>query len=89
MPYEFPCDSRGHVDVNALDNDSLLRYLYVRGLINVDYCLPRMVDYASPKKLLNNSMSRSSESGVRARGAQSLDSRVPGELALSSCSDLP
>jgi hypothetical protein len=89
MPYEFSCDSRGHVDVDALDNGTLLKYLHVRGLINVDYCLPRMVEYASLKKGLSNSVSSSSESGGRARGAQILDLRVPGELELSSCSDLP
>jgi hypothetical protein len=89
MPYEFSCDSRGHVHVDALDNGSLLQYLYVRGLINVDYCLPRMVAYASLEKVLSNSVSSSSESGVRRRGAQNPDLCVPGELALSSCSDLP
>jgi len=89
MPYEFSCDSSGHVHVDALDNGTLLKYLYVRGLINVDYCLPRMVDYASLKKGLSNSVSSSSESGVRARGAQILDLRLRGELELSSCSDLP
>jgi hypothetical protein len=89
MPYEFSCDSRGHVDVDALDKGSLLQYLYVRGLINLDYCLPRIVDSASRKKVLSNSVSSSSERGVRARGAQNLDLRVPGELVLSSCSDLP
>jgi hypothetical protein len=47
IPYEFPCDSRGQVDVDALDDGSLLQYLYVRGLLNIDYCLPRMVDDAS------------------------------------------
>jgi hypothetical protein len=88
MPYEFSCDSRGHVHVDALDNGTLLKYLYVRGLINVDYCMPRMVDYAAHRKGLSNSVSSSSESGVRARGAQDLDLHVPGELAPSSCSAL-
>jgi hypothetical protein len=43
MPYEFPCDPLGHVLSDAFDNDTLLQYLYVRGLIGLDYCMPRMV----------------------------------------------
>jgi hypothetical protein len=43
MPEEFPCDPRGHVDLDAYDNDTRMRYLYARALRGLDYSLPRMV----------------------------------------------
>lgn len=42
MPYEFPCDARGHVDLDAFDDDTRLRYLYARALIGLDYRIPRI-----------------------------------------------
>lgn len=43
MTYEFPCDSLGHVHADAFANDTLLQYLYVRGLVGVEYRMPRLV----------------------------------------------
>jgi hypothetical protein len=57
-PYEFPCDSQGRVHSDAFDDQTLLQYLYVRGLIGVDYCLPRMVVGESLMEGLRNSVMR-------------------------------
>ena len=43
VPYEFPCDRLGHVDLDSCDHPTRLQYLYVRALRGLDYSLPRMV----------------------------------------------
>lgn len=38
--YAFPCDARGHVDIDALGHKLRLNYLYVRTLIGRDFSMP-------------------------------------------------
>lgn len=42
LRYEFPCDARGCVDLDAFDNATRLRYLYARALIGRDFGIPRV-----------------------------------------------
>jgi hypothetical protein len=38
----FPCDVRGHVNIDQLAEDAKIAYLYARALIGRDYLLPRV-----------------------------------------------
>ena len=37
---DFPCDAMGHVDMDALGELGLTRYLYARAVIGREYALP-------------------------------------------------
>jgi hypothetical protein len=36
----FPCDARGHVDMDALSRSSLLNYLYARAVVGCEFSRP-------------------------------------------------
>jgi hypothetical protein len=36
----FPCDARGHVDMDQLGDSVLMKYLYARAVIGREYRLP-------------------------------------------------
>jgi hypothetical protein len=38
----FPCDARGHVDIDALSDKARLNYLFARAMVGRDYSLPRV-----------------------------------------------
>jgi len=38
----FPCDAKGHVDIDELPDRAKHNYLYARALIGRDYSLPRV-----------------------------------------------
>ncbi len=38
--YAFPCDARGHVDLDTMSDRLRNNYLYVRTLIGRDFSLP-------------------------------------------------
>lgn len=37
---DFPCDAMGHVDMDALGERVLTRYLYARAVIGCEFALP-------------------------------------------------
>ena len=38
--FAFPCDSMGHVDMNALSDRALQNYFYARTCIGREFCHP-------------------------------------------------
>jgi hypothetical protein len=36
----FPCDARGHVDIDALSERARMNYLFARALVGRDYSAP-------------------------------------------------
>jgi hypothetical protein len=40
LAYAFPCDAKGHVDLDALDERSRNDYLFARGLVGRTFAAP-------------------------------------------------
>ena len=40
--YAFPCDSKGHVDLDALSDNARNNYFYARALIGRELCPPEV-----------------------------------------------
>lgn len=40
--WTFPCDSEGHVDMNAMTERDRINYLFARALMGIDLDLPRI-----------------------------------------------
>jgi hypothetical protein len=40
--YAFPCDAAGHVDLDALGERALNRYLYARTVIGREFAMPKV-----------------------------------------------
>ncbi|CAG1019678.1 hypothetical protein BURC_04586 [Burkholderiaceae bacterium] len=38
--YAFPCDARGHVDIDSLSERARLNYLYARAMIGLEVAMP-------------------------------------------------
>jgi hypothetical protein len=41
----FPCDSLGHVELDALSPQAAENYLFARAMVGRDYALPALVDH--------------------------------------------
>jgi hypothetical protein len=40
--YTFPCDARGHVDMDSLGDRVRVNYLFVRALVGREYAMPEV-----------------------------------------------
>jgi hypothetical protein len=44
----FPCDVRGHVELDELSPESVENYLYARAMVGRDYALPAIIPQNHP-----------------------------------------
>jgi hypothetical protein len=47
LSYAFPCDSRGHVDMDALSESVREDYLYARAVVGREYLAPAVIEPAT------------------------------------------
>jgi hypothetical protein len=38
----FPCDAKGHVDIDTLTEKARLNYFFARAMVGKDYSIPRV-----------------------------------------------
>ena len=48
--YAFPCDARGHVDMDALSDRARIDYLYARAMIGRETALPEVRPTHTPDR---------------------------------------